>query len=451
MDRRRNGPSRRRGRRKARFARKRLWFLCAALALLAAALCLILAGRGGKAPDLPVTGTEEPASLPAEDAPEAPDGIPAPEGDGNAEDEPAEEEGPSEPGEGDTDDAAELGALVTASEAGTFDFDEAYARAARGEETGPLITVSAEGIDPDKLSRWEKPREGFLPVTEKAKTKEKVICITVDDCFKAANIRTITDTAIANGAKVTFFPLGKCLVKETIARAILYAWQNGMEIENHTYSHNHVRRMDQERLMAEIRSQSRALEEALGVSYREHFLRLPGGDERNDQRIHAAAAQQGIIALSHWSVSGSGLGVNACLKKLKPGAIYLFHTTDKDTEKLLSFIPAAVEQGYTPVTLNEMFGLPENETAPLTERGPVPALQPFRITVGYLPNYSHGGMLIQQRLVELGYLTGEPDGIIGEGTREALRSFRADHGMSRKSYWDEETAKALFEGVEQPQ
>ena len=71
-----------------------------------------------------------------------------------------------------------------------------------------------------------------------------------------------------------------------------------------------------------------------------------------------------MVGIAHWNVSGSGTGLQKLIAGLAPGNIYLFHTTDKDTAKLQEFIPAAVQAGYKLVTLNEMFGYPENETSP---------------------------------------------------------------------------------------
>ena len=59
------------------------------------------------------------------------------------------------------------------------------------------------------------------------------------------------------------------------------------------------------------------------------------------------------------------------------GDILLYHTTDADLQSLRALVPALYKKGYTFVTLNDMFGLPANETAPLTDdAGPEP-LRPY--------------------------------------------------------------------------
>jgi hypothetical protein len=57
--------------------------------------------------------------------------------------------------------------------------------------------------------------EGFLPVFSSAKTEEKIVAITVDDCFQAENLEQIVNKAIEVGAKLTIFPIGKNVLKKT--------------------------------------------------------------------------------------------------------------------------------------------------------------------------------------------------------------------------------------------
>ena len=195
--------------------------------------------------------------------------------------------------------------------------------------------------------------------------------------------------------------------------------------------------------------QNLALSAILGVEYQAHFIRPKGGDARNDPRIHAYARQLGYYGVAHWSVSGGGSGAAALASSLAPGAIYLFHTTDLDRDKLLGFIPYAVEQGYRLVTLNEMFGYPENETAPLTvpiEQHQILPLEPYDQVFVTLKkgSYSSQVRMLQLKLIELGYLSGEADGAFGEGTEKALKKFQSDHGLSATGQATPEFMEALM-------
>ena len=51
---------------------------------------------------------------------------------------------------------------------------------------------------------------------------------------------------------------------------------------------------------------------------------------------------------------------------------------------------------------------------------------------------------VQQRLIDLGFLFGAADGIWGQGSRRALREFRAANGIGEDDAWDEATEERLL-------
>ena len=51
---------------------------------------------------------------------------------------------------------------------------------------------------------------------------------------------------------------------------------------------------------------------------------------------------------------------------------------------------------------------------------------------------------VQQRLVDLGYLSGEPDGIWGPHSQAGLKVFRSKAGLGDDGIWDSATEKILF-------
>ena len=298
------------------------------------------------------------------------------------------------------------------------------------------------------LTRPTPTAEGFMPVFSKADTDEKIIAITVDDCFQADNLKQIVDAAISVGGKLTIFPIGFNAVKKEQAEVLRYAYENGFELENHTYSHNGLFAISADEMAEQVFQQQMALSYVLGVEYQCHFLRPRGGDARRCQRMHMYAKQMGYYGIAHWSVSGSG-DDQKIAKGLKPGAIFLFHTTAKDLDKLLRFIPWAAEQGYQLVTLNEMFGYPENETKPLNGAAkdiPIPPLQPYaRYYDVYKPmRYSWGAYLLQEKLIELGYMKGEPDGVYGKDCAACVKAYQKDHGMEANGVADVALQEEIF-------
>ncbi len=302
----------------------------------------------------------------------------------------------------------------------------------------------------DRAATQPSAEPGFLPVFSHAEnTEEKIIAITVDDCFQAQNLKNIVDCAIENGGKLTLFPIGENVIRSEQSQILKYAWEKGMELENHTYTHSGLYNSSDKRLAEQIYEQQMTLCHILDKEYQCHFLRPRGGDARNDQRMHMYAKQLGYYGIAHWSVDGSKGTDKQLAKGLKPGAIYLFHTTDKDWEILQRFIPWAVGKGYKLVTMNEMFGYPENETGELTTPAkgrPVPTLAPYDRVYTTLKKtaYSWYAYELQEKLIELGYLTGEPDGVYGESCAAAVSAYQKDKGLEVTGEADPDLLRELL-------
>ncbi len=288
----------------------------------------------------------------------------------------------------------------------------------------------------------------YLPVVYRGHTEKKRIAVTVDDCYQKENLQTIVDLAVENGARLTLFPVGETLknhgMPELLQRC---AFELGFEIENHTYSHARIFRLPEEEMAAEIWNQRQALNQALGVDWNQHFLRLMGGDGETDQRTHNYLKQLGYFGIAKWSVSGSDSDLEHIESALSPGQIYLFHTTDADTKKLQEFIPWAVEQGYELVTMNELLGLTANETAPLTEQSmPVPAGYTDDHHTQKLGDYTWVVLQLQDALRSQGYLVmdGPSTGYYGEKTAQAVSAFQADHGLEASGEADGATQDMIL-------
>ena len=314
--------------------------------------------------------------------------------------------------------------------------------------TAQIVQLTAEennGVIPAPIPTPEG--EGYLPVFSKGETTQKVIAITVDDCNQTENLRQIVQCAIDNGGKLTILPIGQNLERESLREVIRYAYENGMELENHTYTHPAFYRMTTEEMAWEIYMNNRAVSETLGVDYQMHFMRTRGGDNRHDLRTHQYMEKMGYYGMAHWTLSGSSSSVAELKSELAPGNIYLFHTTDNDLGKLLGFIPYATQQGYRLVTLNEMFGLPENETTPLSEINmpePDPYVIPEYKLLDKKHSYVYDVYLLQQRLIELGWLDGTADGVYGDDTYMAVGYFQKAIGMQPNGNATSETQEALY-------
>ena len=106
---------------------------------------------------------------------------------------------------------------------------------------------------------------GYGLVFSEADTEEKIIAITVDDCFQAENLQKMVDKAIEVGGKFTIFPIGKNVLKKAQSEVLKYAWEQGFELENHTFTHNGLYRCSDEEMAREGFMQQQALSHILGV------------------------------------------------------------------------------------------------------------------------------------------------------------------------------------------
>ncbi len=331
------------------------------------------------------------------------------------------------------------------------------------ENATPVPVVTAEPTIAPTIAPTPTPEPTpapepfeYLPVVEHGPTDRKRIAITVDDCFQLDNLKTILSCAYQNGAKLTLFPIGENIVRDGMSDILKASVQMGYEIENHTYSHARIFRMSEEEMAAQIWKQRYALNQALGVNYQQHFFRLMGGDGANDQRTHNYLKQLGYQGIASWSYSGSNADIDHIKAHLKPGAIFLFHTTNADLPKILEFIPYAISEGYELVTMNELLGLPENEITDLsTAETTMPEPQAYAPDYAEMKqgDYSWSVVLIQRKLAELGYLDGNSktatqgdpaDGVYGEGTAQAIARYQSEHGMPPTGIADTATQRKLL-------
>jgi peptidoglycan/xylan/chitin deacetylase (PgdA/CDA1 family) len=200
----------------------------------------------------------------------------------------------------------------------------------------------------------------------------RAIALTIDDWFDREMVALALDIAAEESVQLTFFPIGRTVRPN--ADLIRRAARDGHEIENHTWDHQ---RLDLghcpiARIPGEIDQQFRAIRAILGPSYRQQFLRPPGGfgviGGVNPYLVRAATAAGLRIAM--WNVDSQGwrsgrradpAAVNSTLSRvvpgLTPGAIVLQHAIPADVLGLRAAIRVARDRGLRMVTLAELVGL----------------------------------------------------------------------------------------------
>lgn len=291
----------------------------------------------------------------------------------------------------------------------------------------------------------------YLPVYFRANTAHRQIAITVDDCSHTGNLRRILRIFGQYDAGLTLFPIGYTLADPDVADLIRdCVVKKGYEIENHTMNHARIFRLPEDEMAREIWEQGQELNRVLGVCYRQHFFRLMGGDGIADLRIHSYLKQLGFQGIAQWSFTGSHIDdpEEEIREHLYRGAILLFHTNEKDAEKLERFIPFALSRGYHLVTLNELLGFGANEmTAYRPETMPEPEAYEEDWRTCAKGDYAWKICRMQTRLMDMNLLVidgGKPTGYYGELTRDAVKRFQEMQGLPATGVADAETQQALL-------
>ena len=212
--------------------------------------------------------------------------------------------------------------------------------------------------------------EGEFSFTVRNGSREdKRICITVDDCYHIENVQGVLDVCKENGVPVTFFVIGKVLRREDREtwQAVLDA---GCEIGNHTWSHLMLPGRPHSTIVKQLTNTQSRLDEVLGYHYPMQVMRPPYGSlavtpgRLSDNDVVDAVRAAGYQHAIKWDVSQTDPAL--AIEDVQNGSILLYHTNHKDIECLKVLIPQLLEQGYQPVTVSELLGLPPVETSPLT-------------------------------------------------------------------------------------
>lgn len=327
-----------------------------------------------------------------------------------------------------------------------FTWNTAPPAAVRPQPTADMIRlpfVSGSG-DSTLEGVYPEAEEGFLPICFGKTTNEKVVALTIDDCNQPDNLKMIIDIIDDCGGRATIFPIGENV--EAIGSILKSAVNRGFEIENHTQSHAGLYEESDSEMAYQIWQQNAEVSRALGVDYQMHFLRPRGGDNRYDQRTHAYMRQMGYYAIAYWSQVGTGATADEVMRNLQPGDIILFHTTDQDLETLMQLVPQLYSEGYRMVTLNELYGLPDNEQSAWSGEIDAPALEPYERFEQTLKrgDYIHDVLLMQRRLEELGFMSSSYNGYFGAQTEKAVKAFQQSRGLTADGLCGPATWRALF-------
>ncbi|GAA3137111.1 polysaccharide deacetylase family protein [Streptosporangium carneum] len=187
-------------------------------------------------------------------------------------------------------------------------------------------------------------------------TKVKCIALTFDD-GPGKYADKLLDTLKKTKSKATFFLEGQ-YVKSRPAFAKRMA-QEGHELGNHSYTHPHLRDLDEDRIREELTRTQEIVKQATGKT--PTMLRPPYGEL--DQRVQAIAKEMRLpIVLWNggsrdWATKNEKAIYDEVLKNAKRDGVILMHDWVEQTVKVMPKLIAALQkQGYHIVSVSSLRG-----------------------------------------------------------------------------------------------
>ena len=186
---------------------------------------------------------------------------------------------------------------------------------------------------------------------EEPGAKRKLIALTYDD-GPSENTQRILNTLDKYNAKATFFVVGE--MAEAFPELLVAERDDGMEIANHTYSHENLQGADEDLIVEQIGEADEWISAATGSET--ELLRPPYGAV--DDVVREVAGKPLIL----WSIdsldweSRDAQSVYDIVKDSHyDGAIILMHDLYESTAEATEMVvPMLAEAGYKMVTVSEM-------------------------------------------------------------------------------------------------
>ena len=322
----------------------------------------------------------------------------------------------------------------------------------------PVPTPEATPVPANGGNRFiPAPLKGeyFLPIFNKAlrtPDDEAMIAITIDDCDDPMMMEYIVDAAKEYDAQLTLFPTGDALMNEELTDGFrTCARRLGHQIENHTFDHKGDYKLSDSELILQIWKQGIAASYAVGADYDQHFFRPVHNGSVYDQRTHYYAGLLGFTGIAGYTYSYTQLKESDLSETLANGNVYQFDMSERSMALLKPFMEMASSKGYKLVTMNELFDLNANaiSSALTIDQQTLPNLGSYVPQLYDLKlNYRTMAVFdLQERLAELGYLTGEDavaDGLYGPNTSIAVSAFQAKVGLPATGNASVETQEKLY-------
>ena len=193
-------------------------------------------------------------------------------------------------------------------------------------------------------------------ITANAEVEPKLLALAFDDGPNTTTTNEVLDVLDQYNAKATFFLIGLNINDES-AKSVKRAYDMGMEIANHSKTHNSMMNMTPDEIKAEIDYVDEKVEAITGEKtkcFRPPFIGVSQTmyDNIDIPFIYGADTQDYMEQVD------VDERVEKILKNAKDGTIYLMHDStgnDQTVEALKIALPKLVERGYEFVTISELF------------------------------------------------------------------------------------------------
>ena len=229
-----------------------------------------------------------------------------------------------------------------------------------------LLTGCASGPAPSETAS-APPEESAAPVDC---TVAKCVALTFDDGPGEFTDRLLDELKEAD-APATFFMVGKNVGRypDTVKRMVA----EGHELGSHTWDHADITTLTKEKIEHEVQWTDEAIEKASGQ--KPDVLRPPYGSHGvvYDRLIPYPLVLWDVDTLD-WKHHDPVKTVKIAMEEVKPGSIILMHDIhESSVQAVPDLVGKLKEQGYTLVTVDQLFAGTDFVPGAAYERGAHPA------------------------------------------------------------------------------
>ena len=210
------------------------------------------------------------------------------------------------------------------------------------------VKIEASNVKPELYVEEEEIEENIEPIDD----GKKYVALTFDD-GPGKYTKELVDLLVKNNVKASFFMVGQNI--KNYKSSVKYAYDNEMEICNHSQNHKNLKNLSKEDIEYEINSVDDMLEEIIGE--RARYYRSPGGNQ-NENVLNTISKPCILwnVDTRDWESRDTQKIISKTLKEVDDGDIILMHEIYKTTlDAVEPIIIKLKEKGYNFVTVTELY------------------------------------------------------------------------------------------------